>query len=202
MLVRGGAKGLSGGTTVANPEPLWGSYFGTSLAAGDFTGDGKADLAVVAQGSSSPAWKIPLVRGPFSKSGARGKLTSHSSPLDRPSITAGRVTKDALTDLVVQGQRINGDTLVSSVSYKGASTGLVKGAALPPGDAAAIGDLDKDGYADLTVAAPQETDDAGGLTYLRGARGTAFPAAGSLGFGPGSLGRSQAYSDFGGALAG
>ncbi|WP_406114454.1 VCBS repeat-containing protein [Streptomyces sp. NBC_01014] len=348
VIIWGGAKGLSGGATVANPEPLAGSYFGLSLAAADFTGDGKPDLAVGAQSSADPSWKIRLARGPFTTSGGHGSLSSYSSPVDKPELTAGLVTKDAAADLVVQGQKINGDTRGSSVFYKGGSTGLVKGATLPPGTNAAIGDLDKDGYGDiaignpdepdtepsgskggevalvygasagpsatrrttltqssagvpgdseygdgfgaavaigdfdrdgygdlaaglpgetigsdydglmrtgtvmllrgsakgatttgarvlsqntagvpgtaesadafgsrlfasdndrdgypdLSVVASQENDDAGAVTYLRGAAGTGFPAAGSIGFGPGSLGRPTAYSDFGERITG
>ncbi|MFD8965957.1 FG-GAP and VCBS repeat-containing protein [Streptomyces sp. NPDC059568] len=159
VIVWGGAKGLSGATTVPNPQPLYGSYFGASIAAGDFTGDGKPDLAIVAQGDTVPSWKIRLVRGPFAKSGAHGKLTTYNSPVDRPSLTAGRVTKDSAADLVVQGRKFNKDILGPSVFYKGASTGLVKGGTLPAGTDAAIGDLDKDGYGDIAIGNPDEPAD-------------------------------------------
>jgi hypothetical protein len=158
VIVWGGSKGLSGGTTVPNPQPLYGSYFGTSIAAADFTGDGKPDLAIGAQGYTDPAWKIRLVRGPFTKSGSHGKITSYSSPVDRPNLVAGEVTKDAAADLVVQGVTFNKDTLGASVFYKGASTGLVKGSTLPAGTNAAVGDLDKDGYGDIVIGNPSDPD--------------------------------------------
>ncbi|MEV0034771.1 FG-GAP repeat protein [Streptomyces sp. NPDC050804] len=156
VIVWGGAKGLSGATTVPNPQPLYGSYFGASIAAADFTGDGKPDLAIGAQGDTSPSWKIRLVRGPFAKSGARGKLTTYSSPVDNPFLTAGRVTKDSAADLVVQGRKFDKYILGPSVFYKGSSTGLVKGGTLPAGTNAAIGDLDKDGYGDIAIGNPDE----------------------------------------------
>ncbi|MYV53169.1 FG-GAP-like repeat-containing protein [Streptomyces sp. SID3212] len=159
VVVWGGAKGLSGGTTVPNPDPVqYGTYFGQSLAAGDFTGDGKPDLAIVNQGHGVPAWEIRLVRGPFAKAGSHGKTMSYKSPLDRPNLTAGKVTKDAAVDLVVQGQKINKDPLGPSVFYKGGSGGLVKGGTLPAGTNAAIGDLDKDGYGDIVIGNPDEPD--------------------------------------------
>ncbi|BBC35180.1 hypothetical protein SGFS_064740 [Streptomyces graminofaciens] len=159
VIVWGSKSGLSGGTTVKNPAPQYGSYFGMSVAAADFTGDGKPDLAISAQSSSgSPTDRIRLVRGPFTKSGSTGAVTSYSPGVDRPSLTAGRVDKNAKADLVVTGLQPDGDRLAAAVYYKGTSSGLSKGAKLRAGTTAAIGDLDKDGYGDIVIGNPLDDD--------------------------------------------
>jgi hypothetical protein len=158
-IVWGSASGLSGGTTVKNPKPLYGSYFGLSIAAADFTGDGKPDLAISAQGDSgSPTYRIRLIRGPFTKSGATGAVSSYSPGIDRPDLTAGRVSGDTKADLVVTGQKPDGDHLATAVYYRGTSTGLTKAATLRPAVKAVIGDLDEDGYGDIVLGNPQEPD--------------------------------------------
>ncbi|MCX4665616.1 VCBS repeat-containing protein [Streptomyces sp. NBC_01381] len=160
VIVWGSAGGLSGGTTVDNPQPLHGSYFGLGLATGDFTGDGKPDLAVSAQGDTGTnPFKIRLIRGPFTKSGSTGTITSYAAPLEGPTLTAGRVNGDAKADLVVTGRKTNSDHLGAAVYYKGTSAGLTKGASLRAGTTAAIGDLDGDGYGDIAVGNPDEPGD-------------------------------------------
>lgn len=160
VIVWGSSSGLSGGTTVDNPQPLHGSYFGLGLAAGDFTGDGKPDLAVSAQGDTGTnPFKIRLIRGPFSKSGSTGSLTSYAAPLEAPTLTAGRVNGDSKADLVVTGRKTNSDRLGAAVHYKGTASGLTKGATLRAGTTAAIGDLNGDGYGDIALGNPDEPDE-------------------------------------------
>ncbi|WP_328554392.1 FG-GAP and VCBS repeat-containing protein [Streptomyces sp. NBC_00358] len=159
VIVWGSASGLSGATTVKNPLSLYGSYFGLSIAAADFTGDGKPDLAISAQGDTGvPTYRIRLIRGPFGKSGSTGTVSSYSPGIDRPALTAGRVDGDTKADLVVTGQKANSDRLAGAVYYKGASSGLSKAATLPVAETAAIGDLDKDGYGDIVLGNPQDPD--------------------------------------------
>jgi hypothetical protein len=159
VIVWGSASGLSGGTTVKNPHPLYGSYFGLGIAAADFTGDGKPDLAISAQGDSgTPTYRIRLIRGPFTKAGSTGTVSSYSPGIDKPDLTAGRVSGDTKADLVVTGQKPNGDELATAVYYQGTSTGLTKAATLRPATTAAIGDLDKDGHGDIVLGNPAEPD--------------------------------------------
>ncbi|WP_328398494.1 VCBS repeat-containing protein [Streptomyces sp. NBC_00390] len=159
VVVWGSASGLSGGTTIKNPLALHGSYFGLSLAAGDFTGDGKPDLVIGAQGDSgNPPFKIRLIRGPFAKSGTTGSVTSYASPLEWPGLTAGRVNGDGKADLVVTGNKPESDDLGPAVYYQGSSSGLSKGATLRPGSVAAIGDLDGDGYGDIALGNAEEPE--------------------------------------------
>ncbi|MGP4012020.1 FG-GAP-like repeat-containing protein [Streptomyces sp. 4N124] len=159
-IVWGSSNGLSGATTVKNPQPLYGSYFGLSIAAADFTGDGKPDLAISAQSDSGTSpFRIRLIRGPFTKSGSTGAVSSYAPGVDRPQLTAGRVSGDTKADLVVTGLKPTGDQpLATAVYYRGTSSGLSKAASLRPGWAATIGDLDKDGYGDIVLGNPAEPD--------------------------------------------
>ncbi|MER5914863.1 FG-GAP-like repeat-containing protein [Streptomyces sp. NPDC001982] len=166
VIVWGSKSGLSGGTTVKNPQTLYGSYFGLSITAGDFTGDGKPDLAISAQSdSASPSWRIRLIRGPFAKSGTTGKVSSYSPGIDKPVLTAGRVSGDTKADLVVTGQKPDRDQLATAVYYKGTPDGISKAATLRTAATAAIGDLNKDGYGDIVLGNPEEpADDPSGST--------------------------------------
>ncbi|WP_225832373.1 FG-GAP and VCBS repeat-containing protein [Streptomyces sp. NK08204] len=160
VILWGSGSGLSGGTTVKNPQPLYGSYFGLSIAAADFTGDGKPDLAISGQSDTEnpSAWRVRLIRGPFSKSGSTGPVSSYSPGLDKPVLTAGRVSGDTKADLVVTGLQPGGDHLATAVYYKGTSDGISKAATLRTAETAAIGDLNKDGYGDIVLGNPEEPD--------------------------------------------
>ncbi|MEU1007228.1 VCBS repeat-containing protein [Streptomyces sp. NPDC005890] len=159
VIVWGSKSGLSGGTTVKNPQTLYGSYFGLSIAAADFTGDGKPDLAISAQSDSgTSSWRIRLIRGPFGTSGTTGKVSSYTPGVDQPQLTAGRVGGDARADLVVTGRKPDGDRLATAVYYKGTPDGIGKAASLRTAQTAAIGDLNKDGYGDIVLGNPLDAD--------------------------------------------
>ncbi|MGW2746880.1 FG-GAP-like repeat-containing protein [Streptomyces sp. NPDC001450] len=158
VIVWGSRSGLSGGTTVKNPQTLYGSYFGLSIAAADFTGDGKPDLAISAQSDTQnpSSWRVRLIRGPFAKSGSTGRVSSYSPGIDRPDLTAGRVSGDTKADLVVTGQKPNSDHLATAVYYKGTADGISKTASLRTAETAAIGDLNKDGFGDIVLGNPED----------------------------------------------
>ncbi len=158
-IVWGSKNGLTVGTTIQNPHPTpGGTYFGLSIAAADFTGDGKPDLAVSAQGDSGTAsWRIRLISGPFGRTGKTGRISSYDPGIDK-ALTAGRVSGDARADLVVTGEKPNQDRLATAVYYRGAATGLTRGAALRPAETATIGDLNKDGYGDIVLGNPMDRD--------------------------------------------
>jgi hypothetical protein len=160
VVIWGSRTGLSGGTTVRNPYPLTGSYFGLGIAAADFTGDGRPDLAVAAQGDSGTSpFKIRLIRGPFTRSGTTGKVSAYAPGIDWPDLTAGRVSGDTKADLVVTGSKPSHDAhRATAVYYRGTSDGLAKAASLRAASTAAIGDLDKDGHGDIVLGNPAEPD--------------------------------------------
>ncbi|MFI5568576.1 FG-GAP repeat protein [Streptomyces sp. NPDC051740] len=166
----GSAKGLSGGTTVPNKAPGKYGQMGLDLVAGDFNGDGKPDLALINDRTAH------VYTGSFAKSGFSGKVTKLSN--DRvfaEHLTAGRVTKDKASDLVVVGA-VDGDehTVTGAWFIRGGST-LTRGKTYRMGTGedtswevdARIADFDKDGYGDIALGHPN-ANGAGGVLVWRG----------------------------------
>ncbi|MEU3530418.1 VCBS repeat-containing protein [Streptomyces murinus] len=190
----GSKSGLTGkGVNVADPAPASHDYWGETLAAGDFDGDGKADLAV---GSSNST--LYLYRGGFTTAGKPGSRTTVKAPIRSGTaggahgplnLTAGDVNGDGRTDLVVDGY----ETRTShgwNTNYwlPGAATGLNASAAkaLKPGIITAIGDVNGDGYQDLVISAPEEDLDGvtntGMVTVLYGSASGVNTASGAQSF--------------------
>ncbi|SDO57422.1 FG-GAP repeat-containing protein [Streptomyces sp. cf386] len=157
----GSASGLTGkGVTVADPAPSSHDFWGKDLAAGDFDGDGKADLAV---GNSSNT--IHVFKGGFSSTGtAGGRYTikppiingSNDYPYGPVSLTAGDVNGDNRTDLIVDGYETQSDYGWNTNYYvPGTASGLsvASAQALKPGIITAIGDINGDGYGDIVSGA-------------------------------------------------
>ncbi|MEV6194606.1 FG-GAP-like repeat-containing protein [Streptomyces sp. NPDC051920] len=163
----GGASGLSGGTTIGDPNASGHDRFGQSLAVGDFTGDGKADLAVGSTGKD--VW---IFKGGFTKAGgAAGKLRldaaieSGSYPDGAVQLAAGDFANDGTDDLVV-------GSAAGNFVYRGAATGLTLQTEAGPGytSAFAVADFDRDGHDDLVVG----TDFVGISAPARGGYATVF----------------------------
>ncbi|MFJ5310003.1 FG-GAP and VCBS repeat-containing protein [Streptomyces sp. NPDC088350] len=181
-IVWGSRSGLSSSATRLPLRAPHADYeFGWSIAAGDFNGDGKPDLAV------SDIEKVYVYRGGFSKSGTTGKVTTHRP---KPSVThvfeptglvAGKVTKDKATDLYVLGQGEKNDRMTQAAWFlRGGST--VKAGTFTTYDTTApdwsptgvIADFDKNGYGDLAVSDTPYNKHAGSVVVLRGgAKGAA-----------------------------
>jgi hypothetical protein len=157
----GSASGLTG-KSIDVPDPAVSShdYWGKDLAAGDFDGDGKADLAV---GSSSST--IYVYKGGFTTSGTSGgRYTikppimsgTNDSPYGPMSLTAGDVNGDKITDLIVDGYETQTDYGWNTNYYvPGTASGLsvASAQALKPGIVTAIGDINGDGYGDIVSGA-------------------------------------------------
>ncbi|WP_241827027.1 VCBS repeat-containing protein [Streptomyces graminilatus] len=183
-IVWGSRAGLtSSATRLPLKSPRDGMEFGWALAAGDFNGDGRPDLAV------SDLDTVYVYRGGFSKTGTTGKVTKHrpsrsvTEVFQPTGLVAGKVTKDKTTDLYVLGQgEISGRMTQAAWFLRGGAT--VKGgtfttydkSAPDEGSAGVIADFDKNGYGDLAVSDIPYSNYAGSVVVLRGG---ATGAAGS-----------------------
>ena len=158
----GSASGLTGkGVAIADPAPSAHDYWGKDLAAGDFDGDGKADLAV---GNSSST--IYVFKGGITSTGAPGGGRStikpplapgtDDSPYGPMSLTAGDVNGDGRTDLVVDGYETQTQYGWNTNYFvPGTASGLKTASAntLSPGIVTAIGDINGDGFGDIVSGA-------------------------------------------------
>ena len=157
VILWGGSGGLSGGTTVSDPTRSIHDWFGQVVAAGDYNGDGKADLAI-----ASDINTIDIYRGGFTKSGSTGGRYTITAPIlkvpgtDIFNLTPGDTNADGRTDLVVDG--FEGDS-GSDYSYNanywlpGSSSGATATGAqkLPAGVISDIGDVNGDDYGDIVI---------------------------------------------------
>ncbi|MFJ3985499.1 FG-GAP-like repeat-containing protein [Streptomyces fungicidicus] len=163
VILWGGSGGLSGGTTVPDPTRSVHDWFGQVVAAGDYDGDGRADLAI-----ASDINKVDIYRGGFTKSGSTGGRHTVTTPvlkvkgIDIYNLTPGDIDADGRTDLVVDGYE--GDS-ESDWSYNanywltGSSSGITASGArkLPAGVISDIGDVNADGYGDIVIGNDWDT---------------------------------------------
>ncbi|GGV05270.1 hypothetical protein GCM10010260_48010 [Streptomyces filipinensis] len=172
----GSASGITGkGVTVADPAPTAHDYWGKNLAAGDFDGDGKADLAV-----GSSAATIYVLKGGINASGVPGGTYTIKPPIMGTdaggplNLTAGNINGGPETDLVIDGYETATDQGWNKNYYvPGSSTGLRMSwsETLKPGVITAIGDIDGDGYGDVVSGAYWNPTDADGTTVPDSGKG-------------------------------
>ncbi|WP_420076710.1 FG-GAP and VCBS repeat-containing protein [Streptomyces sp. JL3001] len=172
----GSAAGITGkGVTVADPAPTAHDRWGKNLAAGDFDGDGKADLAV---GSNNAT--LYVFKGGFNSSGTPGGRYTIKPPImgtdaNGPlNLTAGDANGDGRTDLVVDGYEYQTDYGWNENSYiPGSSSGLAMAniRTLKPGVITAIGDINHDGFGDIVSGAAWNATTEDGTTVPNAAKG-------------------------------
>ncbi|MFD5160335.1 VCBS repeat-containing protein [Streptomyces hawaiiensis] len=170
----GSAQGITGkGVSIADAAPTKHDRWGRNLAAGDFDGDGKADLAV---GNTSNT--VHVLKGGISASGTavKGRYSvkapvqasgDGSGPLN---ITAGDVNGDHRTDLVVDGfETATGQYWNTNYLLLGTGSGLSAANARPlkAGVITGIGDINGDGYGDIVT----------GMHWNKADDGVTFPGA-------------------------
>ncbi|WP_170843187.1 FG-GAP and VCBS repeat-containing protein [Streptomyces oceani] len=140
ILMWGSDKGLHGGVYVNDGGN------GDDLTGGDFNGDGKADLFL------ESGQQEGLALGPFSREGVPAKLGPAPEANDFTADTvAGDMTGDGKDDLVRFSRYEN--NAHPAQFYQGTEEGLrATDTRLPAGRTGALGDVDKDGYADLVMS--------------------------------------------------
>jgi len=172
-----------------------GDLMGWALAAGDVTGDGRDDLAVLSAGEvitgTTDAWgAVHLMHG--AAGGLSGAASSYVSVANAATagkwrgLAIGRFHGGANADLVVQADQRRGAPAGAGavVAVRGSAAGLTTtvtvldqaGDAIPGspeagdyfGGSLAVGDLDGDAVDDLAVGEIKENDRTGYVCLLRG----------------------------------
>ncbi|MFF0889954.1 VCBS repeat-containing protein [Streptomyces sp. NPDC003456] len=170
----GSAQGITGkGVTIPDAAPTKHDRWGRKLAAGDFDGDGKADLAV---GTTSDV--IHVLKGGISPTGtAVGGRSAVKAPVYASgegtgaiNLTAGDVNGDRRTDLVIDGFEPDTDNYWrANYLLLGTSSGLSASGArqLKAGPITGIGDINGDGFGDIVS----------GMFWNKADDGVEFPGA-------------------------
>jgi hypothetical protein len=168
LIMWGSATGLTGGTTIKDPAVSSHDKWGNSLAAGDFDGDGTDDLAI-----GSSASTIYVYKGGITKAGTSGGRYTLKPPIMSGSgtgpltLTAGDVTGDGATDLVVDGFETDSQYGWNANYYvPGGASGLNSSSPvkLRPGVITDIGDVNGDGFGDIVTGEEWDTNKDGSPT--------------------------------------
>jgi hypothetical protein len=159
VVVWGARSGLSGARTVVDYWHEDVDRYGQAVAVGDLDGDGDLDVAIGATGSVA----VSFVSGPVTRTGSfqggsgSGFPSPYSSSYGATSLTAGRVSPAWSTSLVVHGrQPRTGAAVTHLVTDPSIGNFTDWWQELPAGTVSAIGDIDRDGYADIAVGNPSE----------------------------------------------
>ncbi len=212
----GSATGLRGGTTVKDPAASAHDEFGRVLTAGDFDGDGRADLAVGASGSF-----VYVIKGGFTKAGATGAVQKVGLPQKAKygidAVEAGEINADKRSDLVITYRTTTseGKDWSKGVAYLGSSAAKGVDAATPRpldgGTSIAIGDINGDGYGEVALGNTFEKGDehsgslGGKVVVIRGSEGGPvngdIPMARLTQSSPGVPGADEERDGFGGSLS-
>ncbi|MFE7132387.1 FG-GAP-like repeat-containing protein [Streptomyces sp. NPDC057638] len=165
-IVWGGKHGLTkhGATTVKQTAPRGLDWRrGASLAAGDFNGDGRADLA---SSDHSDGRGGEVLYGPISRTG-KPKSIINLGIKDRDrsdfiDLSEGDVTGDGISDLVIEVSDGKSRATERIEIQRGTKKGLIRTGNLTNADGTVlgnesgrdnvtVGDLDRDGHDDLAI---------------------------------------------------
>ncbi|MCH6163426.1 FG-GAP and VCBS repeat-containing protein [Streptomyces marispadix] len=177
IILWGSAGGLRGGTAVDGASS--GSYE-TPLAAGDFDGDGHADLAL------NPGSDDGLLKGPFDRDGDPAATDAIPAPElpDDPTgslrvadLVSGDVDGDGRSDLLTFHTDDDGESDWSELTwrgnyYRGGKDGFGKpdSSRVPDGETAVVGDVNEDGHGDLIVSPRGEDVGRGAVEVAYGTK--------------------------------
>jgi hypothetical protein len=180
VLHSSGASGITTASAASASGIITGEEggFGGSIAVGDVNGDGYADVVVGAEGYDSGQGRAYVFHsggssgiGIASAASADGILTGEASSRFGGSIALGDVNGDSYADAVVGADGYNGDqgrayvfhssgSGISSTSADLASR-IITGEEGRFGGSIALGDVNRDGYADAVVGADGYNGDQG-----------------------------------------
>ncbi|MFG2354889.1 FG-GAP repeat protein [Streptomyces sp. NPDC048521] len=212
VVVWGAKSGLSGSRTLVDYWTEETDRYGQALAVGDLDGDGDLDAVIGSTGSSA----LNFVNGPITRSGSfqggsgAGFPAPYSPSYGVTSVSAGRVSPAWSASLVVHGRRPGtGAAVTHLVTDPSIGNYTDWWQQLPAGTVSAIGDIDKDGYADIAVGNPAEpsADPAGAkggrVTVVYGGPGGKDTSRAPLVLGqdtPGVPGAAETGDGFGGSV--
>ncbi|KUN24112.1 hypothetical protein AQJ23_21225 [Streptomyces antibioticus] len=206
----GSAGGLSGGTAIPAKAKESYAYMGRDLAVGDFNGDGRKDLAVVAGG------KAYVYRGAINRTGVHGTVSTldkSASPFSATAVIAGKVNGDGKTDLVVIGDGVNTEEIWSEAWFVKGGTTLSSGKTLrlesqsggggsaDRGGDGVIADFNHDGYGDIAIGTSLYGGYKGRVSVWYGSSSGPGTSARITQNTSGVAGTAEAYDNFGSSVS-